>query len=437
MKKTFLLPLMLLALFATALSSCLEDKCDNSMTYTRWTPVYKTDAEIRTPPQYQAARPLKNTGKIYFYDKYILINELKEGIHVLDNSNPSVPQNVGFIAIAGNVDMAVKGNFLYADNYMDLITVDISTITNPRLTCRSEAVFATTFWRDPQRGWFVDYLPEKVTESFDCNDPSLIDYGYGWYRSGNSVFDMSSSGKSSGASTGVFNTNGGSTGATPAGVGGSFARFTFNANNFYAIDRAQLKTFTLNRLDCPALVATTQVAWNIETIFPYKDKLFIGSTTGMFIYNVANPNAPVLLSNFTHGLSCDPVVIEGETAFITLHSGTTCNGSLNQLSIVDVKNLTAPSLIKAYNMVSPKGLSVWDNMLYLCDDGLKIYDVTNKNAVDKNLKAHITGFDTFDVIPYEFNQKRIVMVIGKDGFFQFDVTDPTKPKELCKISVVK
>ena len=76
-------------------------------------------------------------------------------------------------------------------------------------------------------------------------------------------------------------------------------------------------------------------------------------------------------------------------------------------------------------------------MLYLCDDGLKIYDVTDKNAVDKNLKSHITGFDTFDVIPYEFNQKRIIMVIGKDGLFQFDVTDPTKPKELSKISVVK
>lgn len=434
MKKTFLPALMLLALLTISFSACLEDKCENTTTYTRWNPVFKSDAEIRTPPQYKAARPLKNTGKIYFYDKYILINELKEGIHVIDNSNPSSPQNIGFISIGGNVDMAVKGNYLYADNYMDLITVDISTITNPTLTCRSEAVFSTTFWRDPTRGWFVDYVSEKVTETIDCNDPSLVNYGNGWYKCGDLVFAADQSGK---ASTGVFTTNSGATGATPAGVGGSFARFTFNANNFYAIDRSQLKTFSLNRLDCPALVATNQVAWNIETIFPYKDKLFIGSTTGMFIYNVANPNTPVLLSNFTHGLSCDPVVIENETAFITLHSGTSCNGSLNQLSIVDVKNLTAPTLVKAYNMVSPKGLSVWDNILYLCDDGLKIYDVTDKTAVDKNLKAHITGFDAFDVIPYEFGNKRIVMVIGKDGLFQFDVTDPTKPKELCKINVVK
>ena len=432
MKKTFLPAFMLIALLAIGFSSCLEDKCDNAQTYTQWNPVYKTDAEMRTPPQYKAAQPLKNTGKIYFYDKYILVNEQKQGIHVIDNSNPSNPQNIGFISIGGNVDMAVKGNYLYADNYSDLITVDISTLSNPRVTCRTESVFASAYWRDPQRGWLVDYVPERVTTKLACNDPSLVNYGGGWYEYRGAWIDQSGNK----AGTGVFTTNG-STGGAPAGVGGSFARFTFNANNFYAIDQRLLKTFSLNRLDCPALVATNNVAWNIETIFPYKDKLFIGSTTGMFIFDVANPNKPVQLSNFTHGLACDPVVIENDVAFITLHSGTTCNSNLNQLSIVDVKNLTNPSLIKIYNMQSPKGLSVWDNILYLCDDGLKIYDVTNKTAVDKNLKSHITGFETFDVIPYDFNNKRHVMVIGKDGLFQFDVTDPTKPKELSKISVTK
>ena len=434
MKKTFLPAFMLIALLAMTFSACLEDKCDNAQTYTQWNPVYKTDAEMRIPPQYKAAQPLKNTGKIYFYDKYILVNEQKQGIHVIDNSNPFNPQNIGFISIGGNVDMAVKGNYLYADNYSDLITVDISTISNPRVTCRTESVFASAYWRDPQRGWLVDYIPERVTKKLACNDPSLVDYGGGWYGRGGIYYDASLGNKSN---TGVFTTASGATGATPTGVGGSFARFTFNANNFYAIDQRLLKTFSLNRLDCPALVATNNVAWNIETIFPYKDKLFIGSTTGMFIFDVANPNKPVQLSNFTHGLACDPVVVENDIAYITLHSGTTCNNNLNQLSIVDVKNLTAPTLIKTYNMKSPKGLSVWDNILYLCDDGLKIYDVTNKTAVDSNLKSHITGFETFDVIPYDFNNKRHVMVIGKDGLFQFDVTDPTKPKELSKISVMK
>jgi hypothetical protein len=436
MKKNFLSTLMLLALFATSFSSCLEDKCSNQNTYTQWTPVYKTDAEMKLTPKFEPAQPLKNTGKIYFFGKYILVNELKQGIHVIDNSNPASPQNIGFISIGGNVDMAVKGNYLYVDNYMDLITIDISNITNPKVTCRTSDVFNSTFWRDPQRGWLVDYKPEKVTQTIECNDPSYTNYGNGWYRSASGgIFFDNSGGANKGGSTGVFTTSG-STGATPTGVGGSFARFTFSGNNFYAINQNQLKTFSLSRLDCPSLVVTNFVANNIETLFPYKDKLFIGSTTGMFIYDVVNPNLPVQLSRFTHGLACDPVVIENETAFITLHSGTTCNNNLNQLSIVDVKDLKNPTLIKTYNMVSPKGLSVWDDMLYLCDDGLKIYDVTNKTTVDKNLKAHIAGFETYDVIPYEVNSRRNLIVVGKGGLFQFDVTDPAKPKELSKILVV-
>lgn len=434
MKKNIQPILMLLALFTFSFSACLEDKCAGSGTYTQWNPVYKTSAEMRTPPQYKAAQPLKNTGKIYFYDKYILVNELKQGIHVIDNSNPSAPKNVGFISIGGNVDMAVKGDFLYADNYTDLITIDISTITNPKVTCRTESTFASAYFNDPQRGFLVDYVPQKITVKLDCNDPSLTNYGGGWFRSGNIVFETRND--LSNKSTGAFSTNG-STGGAPAGVGGSFARFTFSGNNFYTIDHSQLKTFSLNRLDCPLLVATNTVAWDIETLFPYKDKLFIGSTTGMYIYSVTNPNLPVQLSRFAHAFACDPVVVENETAFITLRSGTNCRMGVNQLSIIDIKNITNPTLVKAYPMKSPKGLSVWDDMLYVCDEGLKIYDAKDKTAIDKNLKAHITGFETFDVIAYEFNKKRIVMVIGSDGLFQFDVTDPAKPQELSKILVSK
>ena len=88
-------------------------------------------------------------------------------------------------------------------------------------------------------------------------------------------------------------------------------------------------------------------------------------------------------------------------------------------------------------MTNPRGLGVWDNILYLCDDGLKIYDVTDKSRVDQNLKAQIKGFDAFDVIPYSFNNKKYVMVIGSDGLYQFDVTNTAAPVQLSKITVNK
>ena len=419
---------ILFVLLSVVLNGCLKDKCQNTTTYTQWTPVYKTDAEMREPPQYQAARALKNPGKIYFYKQYMIINEEKEGIHIIDNANVQAPQNKGFIKIVGNVDIAVKGDILYADSYTDLLAINISNVLQPQLTKRTEGVFVSKFWRDPQRGWLVDYKPEKVTQDIDCNDPRLN--GGGWFSQQDMVFTKSSSSFPSQATN--------SSAAQPAGVGGSQARFTLYSDYLYAINQNELKVFNIKQLDNPNLNNTLNIGWGIETLFPHTDKLFIGSQTSMFIYDLVNPTNPTQLSIFTHGRACDPVYVDGNRAYVTLRSGTPCNNGNNQLLVVDVSNLRSPQLIKSYPMKNPRGLSILDNHLYLCDDGLKIFDVTNASDIDKNQKAQIANFDTYDVISFFNNngKQKVAMVIGKDGFFQFDVTNPEQPKELSKIAVV-
>ena len=423
MKKIYFFLLIILGL---AFNGCLKDKCESENTFTQWTPVYKSDEEFREAPQYQTAQALKNPGKIYFYGNYILINEIKEGVHVIDNSNVLSPRNLGFIKIVGNIDIAIKDDVLYADSHADLLAISIADIQQPRLVKRTQDVFPNLFWRDPTRGWVVDYKQEKVTQKIDCNDPRIN--GGGWFTAEDRILSTSSFFPQTATK---------SAGASPAGVGGSMARFTLYSDYLYTISQAQVKVFNVKKVDNPVLSNTVNVAWNIETLFPYTDKLFIGSTTGMFIFDLVNPTNPTLLSNFTHGRACDPVFAEGNRAYVTLRNGTPCNNGQNQLLIVDISNLRSPQLLKSYPMKNPRGLSILDNTLYLCDDGFKIFDVTEWSSVDKNQKSHTTNFDTFDVIAFRNTDKqKVAMVIGKDGFYQFDVSNPEKPKELSKIPVV-
>jgi len=140
MKKISLLSL--LALVTTLLfSSCTKDSCTTTTTYFKYEPIYKTVDEIRQPIAIEAVRDLKKPGKIYMYHNYLLINEQFEGIHVIDNSNPASPNKVAFIKIEGNIDMAMKGNILYADSYIDLVTIDMTNVLSPVLVDRDEAVF--------------------------------------------------------------------------------------------------------------------------------------------------------------------------------------------------------------------------------------------------------------------------------------------------------
>ncbi|MBO3269229.1 hypothetical protein [Hymenobacter defluvii] len=83
------------------------------------------------PPQ-----NMHNTGKIYLRDPYILINERYEGVHIINNQDPANPQLVAFLRIPGNVDVAMKGNMLYADSGPDLLTFDMSNMQAARLVNR-------------------------------------------------------------------------------------------------------------------------------------------------------------------------------------------------------------------------------------------------------------------------------------------------------------
>ena len=91
---------------------------------TGYIPVYESSlvTEIFMAPP----RPVAKPGKIYLYGKYLLINEQNRGIHVFDNSNPSVPENLGFLQLLGNTDLAIKDSVLYADHMGNLVALKVN-----------------------------------------------------------------------------------------------------------------------------------------------------------------------------------------------------------------------------------------------------------------------------------------------------------------------
>ena len=84
------------------------------------------------------ARDMVQTGKIYYRAPYIYVNERYKGVHVINNADPAAPANEGFILAPGCIDMAVKGNILYLDNAVDLVSFDLDS---KQVTSRIRDVF--------------------------------------------------------------------------------------------------------------------------------------------------------------------------------------------------------------------------------------------------------------------------------------------------------
>jgi hypothetical protein len=82
-------------------------------------------------------------------------------------------------------------------------------------------------------------------------------------------------------------------------------------------------------------------------------------------------------------------------------------------------------------MKHPKGLAIKDNLLFLCDDGLKIFDKTQPQNVE--LLSHVSGIDTYDVIALS---SKHILVVGKSGLLQYDVSNPRAPSQISGIPIV-
>ncbi|MCC6458897.1 MAG: hypothetical protein IT260_00400 [Saprospiraceae bacterium] len=406
----------------TLLPGCLRDTCSSKRTFVRLDPVYKTAAECRAGFTAESPRALKAPGKIYSIGQYMLITELKAGIHVIDNSNPANPVPVAFWNIPGNVDMAVRDHYLYADQYIDLLTIDITDIQNPTLTCRAENVFQL-FGQDPNRGYIVDYLRTEITEDLDCTDDR---WDSPWFLRGEQIFLSATFDAQS--NSGPIRKNAGL--PTSTGISGSYSRFGQYKDYLYCIDNTTLHPFLVSDPSCPSAITSIPIGWNIETIFPWKDRLFIGSQSGLIVYNATNPEQPVYEASFIHATGCDPVVCDEDYAYVTIHAGTTCNGTFNQLDVINIKNLPATSLEQSYPMTNPQGLSVAGKYLYLCDDGLKVFDKTKPEAL--KLVTHLRDMETYDALVIDDTH---LMVVGADGFYQYDVSDPANPKRISHIKV--
>lgn len=219
-----------------------------------------------------------------------------------------------------------------------------------------------------------------------------------------------------------------------SGQGGSLARFCIANNFLYVVDESKLYVYNITTPSTPVKVSEKSMGLGIETIFYYENHLYIGSNNGMIICSLANPESPEVLSTYSHVFSCDPVVVQGNYAYVTLRTGTRCFRGLNQLEVIDVSTKSNPKLIKTITMNNPWGLGVDGNHLFVCEqaEDLAYFDISN--PANPILKTTFQDIYAFDLIP----SNNLLITTGKEGIKQYDYSKmPTSLDLLSKIETGK
>jgi len=417
--------ILFLALFMLIGLSC-EDKY--MRIFVANSPIYMSYADLAQSVNQVDAKALKTPGKLYFKDDYIFIVEELSGIHIIDNSDPSSPMNESFIEIPGAIDIAIKGTHLYVDSYVDLVTLDISNLDAITEASRVKNVFPyilppydTNYPLakiDIDKGVVVGWEIKSVREEIET-------VYYPMYEK----FNLSNSDLSGGSrSYAGISANG-------FGIGGSMSRFGLYESTLYIIDEEKLNIFNLNNPDTPVHYNDFYAGWNVETMYILGDKMFLGTQSGMQIYDISNALSPMYISQFWHTTSCDPVVVKDDLAYITLRDGSNCWSNVNELDVVSLVDMEHPQLLKRYPMTNPHGLGIDGETLFLCDGdaGLKVYDISDPLKINENQIAIFTNINAFDVIPIN----GVLLMIGEDGFYQYDYSDLQNIQFLSKIGIVE
>jgi hypothetical protein len=396
MKKTF--TIILSAIVLLSFTQCKKSE-GTELELIEISKLETVDAVRAQPVGLSKPTKLSKTGKIYIYKNLLFINERHKGIHIFENSRPNSPVNLGFIKVPGNVDMAIIDDILYADSYVDLLAFNIATINDVKQVKRVKDVFKQFYTY--QQKYIYTYKDTLINKETYYNDKIFANASY------------SSSGST--------------------GVGGSMARFTLLNNYLYTVGTNELSLFDVRNVTNPTFVKSINLGWGVETIFPYENKLFIGTNTGMHIFNAIDAANPVKLSTYSHVFACDPVVVQGKYAFVTLRTGNMCMQATNQLEVVDIEDPSSPRQVAVFPMQNPHGLTISGNSLFVCEGsfGLKSFSNSDKTKIGSQVLQQLNNVKSYDVIA----GPKSLIVTGEDGVYQFNYDNPAKLVQLSKIKV--
>ncbi len=411
MKRT---PFLLLLALTVISTSCDQDLVgDVTVTYQKGIPTYGDMTAIRNTPILGSVQNIENAGKIFVSPEYLFIGEEGKGVHVLDNSNPENPLNVAFINIPGNREYFLTNNTLFAESYYDMLKIDVSNPLQPQLISRLEGGVAEELVNSNGES-LLSFEFEQVTEKISRDD-NIFDLV--WGTTNTTVFFD-------------FQNNLIPTSAVPASFSGNSANNIGSVNRvvekdgfIYMVSRTNLLVFD-NRTSFDK-VSHQSIGWDMETVYPIGDRLFVGSRNSVEILDISDPTNPQWETSFWHATSCDPVYpVSEELAYVTLRTGdfAECPGDQNALVVLDISGFNLAQSIQEIPMESPFGLTKIGTKLYVGEgaNGLKIFDASNERFLV--LEKSETGLSAYDVLQHP-TRTDIILIAGPDGLGQYQVQD--------------
>ncbi|MDZ4757418.1 MAG: hypothetical protein SGJ10_04650 [Bacteroidota bacterium] len=401
--------------------------CTINSTFQVYTPVYQKWDEIRNSFGSTQPQPIRNIGDMVILGNRLYLVESDKGIHVADNTNIGQPVFLAFIKVPGCRQLSVRGTTLFADSYVDLLTIDASSPLQASIIKRDKDVYPFHqyeggFADDATKGAIVSWAKKDTTIIEDCSHPNNSSFTtknangqpQAFVQNSNSITsnlaDLSGTGYQG-----------------PQAISSSYSRSASIGDYIYSLVNHELYVFHQTGGLKTKINLNNN---NVETLQAANGNLFMGSETGMCIYDCSSPENPKKAGDFEHVQSKDPVVVEGNNAFVTTRRD---NGSgFNELNVVDITNIYFPKQKASSTLTGPYGLAVSEGNIYICDGTAGLHLYSYQNSILTKVK-NINTTPSYDIIYYN----NALLVKGGDGLYYYNATQKNNPQIVGKTLFAK
>ena len=156
---------------------------------------------------------------------------------------------------------------------------------------------------------------------------------------------------------------------------------------------------------------------------------FIADDSGLTIFNITNPQAPIHISTFPTANIAVGIDVADNIAYLATHQ--------DKLNIIDVTDPYNPTLILNYDSGrSTQDVQIVDNIAYVLDriDGLHILDITDPSNPILLSITNTDGWAGDITIHQDGSQRFAILPHGRFDLQIIDVTEPTLPTIISSIT---
>lgn len=393
--------LLTYVLFATC---CLFAGC-NDLPWQRgevegYVPVYSTEPMLKQisfgPP-----RKTVNGGKLFTAGTNVLQEELDSGLHIISYQDPANPVKTGFLRIPGFQVATIEGNYLYANNYNDLIAVPLNALSANMTIGRVAGV-----WQQ------LDYPTGPQVYYFECVDTSK-GVVIGWRKA--KIHDPQ-------CRRNVLSNDG------PGENIRNNAGLVTLHNKLYLVNPEFIAVYSLSSPGLPVITQKEAVLGSqVDSIFPVNDMLGVMNRGFMDLYDTARLADAGYYNNVS---PCMKLTTVGHIGYSITGNKYGCNTSYPYLVKYDLKKDTNAVVESgSLDVGKSNAFAISGNYIYIAGEtGLVIVNTAGPSLE----KAGTVNDDTYSDIVVNGN---LLFLTGKQHVVAYSIAaSPVSPRLVSKLA---